>query len=139
MCAREFSTGSHSGAWICCSRHGCPSNAENFHCARRAVACLAHAPAWRLTCFSIGLSASVIDPMLVKTLRGISCWLPEYLRVRRPPPPPGLKDILICVCDHFEPFHKTDQAGALARMKLWRDEFPKIVESFRDSDGNGPR
>ena len=47
--------------------------------------------------------------------------------------------MLICVCDHFEPLHATDKAGALARLTLWQEQYPKLIAPFRDSDGIRPR
>jgi len=67
-------------------------------------------------------------------------WLPSYLRRRRTKPPAdGVVDILICVCDHFEPFHASDKTGALSRMKAWNKKFPALIKEFEDADGIPPR
>ena len=66
-------------------------------------------------------------------------WLPSYLRRPRYSPPAGVKDVMLCVCDHYEPFHETDKKEALARVKLWLDEFPKVIAPFKDADGIRPR
>ena len=67
-------------------------------------------------------------------------WLLSYLgRSRTRPPTDGPVDILLCVCDHFEPFHATDKLGAMKRMKAWNEEFPTLTGEFRDSDDIGPR
>ena len=67
-------------------------------------------------------------------------WLPSYLTRRRTKPPADrVVDILICVCDHFEPFHASDKAGAMARMKTWNATFPQLSREFKDSDGVSPR
>ena len=72
--------------------------------------------------------------------KALDKWLPAYLtRTRRRPPKDGPTDILICVCDHYEPFHATDKNGALARLKSWRDNFPTLVQEFEDADGIHPR
>jgi hypothetical protein len=46
---------------------------------------------------------------------------------------------MLCVCDHFEPFHDAAKPEALERVTLWRRDFPKLVEGFRDYDGVAPR
>lgn len=67
-------------------------------------------------------------------------WLLGYLGRSRTAPPTGSPvDILLCVCDHFEPFHATDKRGALARMKAWNDAFPGLIEKYKDADGVSPR
>lgn len=45
----------------------------------------------------------------------------------------------IAVCDHFEPLHHTDKAGALRAIVDWQTAWPGLVESHRDSSGRGPR
>ncbi len=67
-------------------------------------------------------------------------WLPAYLRQRDWQPPAGkVVDLLLCICDHFEPFHDTDKRGAMERMRLWNETYPKQIEPFRDADGCRPR
>lgn len=48
-------------------------------------------------------------------------------------------DVMIAVCDHFEPFHATDKKGAMERMRLWNEAYPKLISQFRDADGQHPR
>jgi hypothetical protein len=72
--------------------------------------------------------------------KAIDKWLLNYLtRKRKAPPRDSPVDILLCVCDHFEPFHATDKAGALSRMRAWNESFPKLIQAFRDADGVPPR
>ncbi len=71
--------------------------------------------------------------------KALDLWLPAYLRQRRSVASEGVTDLLLCVCDHFEPFHATDKHGALARMALWKREFPRLIQPFRDADGTHPR
>jgi len=71
--------------------------------------------------------------------KALDLWLPAYLRRPAVPAVKGVTDILLCVCDHFEPLHHTDKAGALARLARWRKEFPALVKNFRDADGHHPR
>jgi hypothetical protein len=72
--------------------------------------------------------------------KGLEKWLPGYLFSRKVgPPASGVTDIMLCICDHFEPFHAATRDEALARMALWKREWPRLVNEFRDSDGVGPR
>ncbi len=68
-------------------------------------------------------------------------WLPYYfaremrrtLYGERVPP----KHIYLCVCDHYEPYwNKVDKTTARRRIQRWLDEYPKIADKYRDSDGN---
>lgn len=66
-------------------------------------------------------------------------WLPAYLRRPRIAMPAGVKDVMIALCDHFEPLHQTDKAGARERLQRWITEFPRNIAPFRDADGIRPR
>ncbi|WAC19635.1 hypothetical protein OVA24_20660 [Luteolibacter sp. SL250] len=46
---------------------------------------------------------------------------------------------MLSVCDHFEPFHRTDRDGALRRMDLWQEKFTRFTREFRDVDGAPPK
>jgi len=75
-------------------------------------------------------------------LRGAEQWLLPYLtrerhRVRITPETP--LHACIAVCDHFEPLHDTDQAGALRAIGDWQAAWPGLVDAHRDSSGRGPR
>jgi hypothetical protein len=72
-------------------------------------------------------------------LQTAKLWLPTYLRQRPEPLPTGIKDVMICVCDHYEPLHHADKAEAMKRLARWRDEYPKVNGGFRDFDGVSPR
>lgn len=72
-------------------------------------------------------------------LRTLPLWLPAYLRQQPVPLPGGAKDVMLCVCDHFEPLHRADKAEAMRRMAQWKTEFPKNIAPFRDADGARPR
>lgn len=70
-------------------------------------------------------------------IKALDKWLPSYVRWKGSSVAPT--DVMVAVCDHFEPFHATDKAGALGRLKLWRDKWPAMVSQFKDHDGQGPR
>ena len=79
-------------------------------------------------------------PIIAAMIRSLDRWLPSYLMRDRNclGTQEGLQ-VFIAVCDHFEPFHGTDRAGALGAMEQWRQRWPEMVESFRDRSGRGPR
>lgn len=67
-------------------------------------------------------------------------WLPYYLardlkmKLRGPHVKP--KHIYLCICDHFEPYWgKADKKTAQKRLNTWINEWPKLAEKYRDSDG----
>lgn len=72
-------------------------------------------------------------------LRALDIWLPAWRRRERSANPLGFRHVMVCVCDHFEPFHDTDKAGALARMALWHREWPRLAGEFQDADGQPPK
>lgn len=75
-------------------------------------------------------------------IRALDRWLPSYLlRNRRRPSarPDAPVHVFLAVCDHFEPFHHTDKAGALQALADWAELWPPMVERFSDSSGRGPR
>ena len=71
--------------------------------------------------------------------KALDLWLPAYLRRPRHAARDGVTDILLAVCDHFEPLHATDKHGALERLRRWQRDFPPLIEKFRDADGIRPR
>jgi hypothetical protein len=75
--------------------------------------------------------------------KNLSRWLGPYLRDlwTRPRPRTGMPiDVLLCVADHFEPKSQdADAAHGLTRVRHWCDEYPRLFERFRDSDGRPPR
>ena len=69
-------------------------------------------------------------------LKALNLWLPAYLRRgRRHWDPSRETHLIICVCDHFEPFHGATREEALKRVCRWESEFPTLASSFRDSAG----
>lgn len=73
-------------------------------------------------------------------MRAADKWLLPWI-LRRPenPDPGSPTDIMLCVCDHFEPFHRTDRDGALRRMDEWHEKFVRLTSQFRDVDGSPPK
>ncbi len=65
-------------------------------------------------------------------------WLRRKVELAHPSPHKPLH-VFLAVCDHFEPMHHTDDAGAAARLRRWQEDYPKLASEFRDSSGRGPR
>jgi hypothetical protein len=90
-----------------------------------------------------GLRFAIFErfPYFPAVFKSLDVWLPAYLKRRRVPFSDGVTHIMLCVCDHFEPFHDTrgNKAEAMSRMALWKREWPKLIDEFRDLDGCRPR
>ena len=78
------------------------------------------------------------SPRPLVPLRALDKWLLPYL-LRRLPPATGTTHVFIAVCDHFEPLHDTDKAGAVRRIEHWAGQFPRSIAPFRDADGHPPK
>jgi hypothetical protein len=71
--------------------------------------------------------------------KALDLWLPAWLRQKPRPPVAGVTDVMLAVCDHFEPMHGADLPAALERIRRWQREFPPLIEGCRDADGVRPR
>lgn len=86
--------------------------------------------------------------------KALDKWLPGYVRsvLDRPPCVGGVKHLIFCVADHFEPLelldHPVDAERAeyfpgredrLHIVRDWAGKYPESVAPFRDSDGMPPR
>lgn len=75
--------------------------------------------------------------------RHLHRWLGSYLqqRVQRATPRAGHPvHLLLCIADHFEPKHgHVSPEVARARVQRWVNDYPRLFDRFRDSDGQPPR
>jgi hypothetical protein len=73
--------------------------------------------------------------------RGMHRWLMSYLLSRRKAPQTGQPvNLLIAVCDHYEPKRgNAPMDQARARVRQWVEEYPRQFSRFRDSDGLPPQ
>lgn len=62
-------------------------------------------------------------------------WVKDALFRRRG----RITDLMLAVCDHFEPFHNTDKSGALRRMARWHECLPLVTQGSCDADGKGAK
>ncbi len=73
-------------------------------------------------------------------LKALDIWLPAWLqRNRTPARALGVRHVMICVCDHFEPFHGVEKAEALERVKTWERGFAQLASGFKDATDRSPR
>jgi hypothetical protein len=70
----------------------------------------------------------------------VAGWILDRARKSLARAPGGERHVLFAVCDHFEPLHgRPTRDVALARVRAWREEYPRLAGRFRDSDGRPPR
>lgn len=74
-------------------------------------------------------------------IRAIDKWLPGYIRASmgRPELPAGLKHLVFCVADHFEPLRGREPRDARDCVKRWVDRHAGFAGKYRDSEGKCPR
>ncbi len=72
-------------------------------------------------------------------VRALDIWLVPYLRRDKALARAPCTDLIVAVCDHFEPLHGADREIALGRVSSWRERLGHFQNLYRDSDGVGPR
>lgn len=75
--------------------------------------------------------------------KGLDRWLIPHLLSKgskRKPIPGEPIDLFLAVCDHYEPQRGgASHDKAKARVQQWVDEYPKLFDRFRDSEGKPPQ
>jgi len=75
--------------------------------------------------------------------RGLDRWLFTYIREHskyHAPPAGQPVHLLLCIADHFEPGNGgVELAIARRRLQSWVENYPRLCQGFRDSDGRPPR
>ena len=71
-------------------------------------------------------------------LKALDKWFVPYLFRQRPIRLPQPLHIVLCVCDHWEPFHGAGREEALQRLTQWEEQFPRVTDGFLDADGCPP-
>lgn len=75
--------------------------------------------------------------------KGLDRWLIPYLLSKGSKQKliPGEPiDLFLAVCDHYEPQRAgASHEKAKARVQQWIDEYPKLFDRFRDSEGKPPQ
>lgn len=90
-----------------------------------------------------------MGPKILKILEkikrfGFEYWLPFYfwglIGVKEKPEFQKPIHLMVCLVDHFEPFHGGVNFGvAKKRVEFWRKSYPEMADRFRDADGNPPQ
>lgn len=76
--------------------------------------------------------------------KNLHTWMGGYtkslLRRLRDPAVGGLRHLLFCFCDHYEPLwgNASEQEG-LNRVQRWEVEYPPMARAYRDADGRRPQ
>ena len=74
--------------------------------------------------------------------KALDKWFPGYLRslLSRTRGVAGTRHLILCLCDHFEPFRDgADADTARQTVRDWLAAYPAVTEPFRDADGRSPR
>ncbi|HYF48964.1 MAG TPA: hypothetical protein VEJ63_06145 [Planctomycetota bacterium] len=88
----------------------------------------------------VGLAAGAFCAHKIRR-KNIHQWLPQYLSWQPEPFDPGQPvHLYFCFVDHYEPLWKTqDEQLGLERVRRWLNEYPRLADQFRDSDGRVPQ
>ncbi|HEY3066672.1 MAG TPA: hypothetical protein VGL09_12820 [Methylomirabilota bacterium] len=62
-------------------------------------------------------------------------WVRRRLQTRYVPPVGQTVDVMFCFVDHFEPLAGPTKAAERERMRSWVEDYPKLADAHRDSDG----
>jgi len=73
--------------------------------------------------------------------KNVHKWLPAYLGWQPEAFDPAQPvHVYFCFVDHYEPLWKTqDEQLGLERVQRWVDDYPRLADEFRDSDGRVPQ
>jgi hypothetical protein len=77
-------------------------------------------------------------------LKNLDIWLPDYIKQRltakKTKPNCGLKHILFCLVDHFEPrWNNADINKEVERVDAWIDKYSRIAKTYKDCQNNPPK
>lgn len=72
-------------------------------------------------------------------IKALDRWLLPWISQRFRRPKTHVSDVMLAVCDHFEPLHRTDKTGAMRRLAQWRERLPSLTDSSSDHEGAGAK
>lgn len=72
--------------------------------------------------------------------KNIDIWLPSYIKqcMGRDGKFPGMRHVVFCVVDHFEPKWGMNGKGR-SRVDAWVERYPNLAKRHKDSEGRFPR
>lgn len=88
----------------------------------------------------VGIAAAVLLVLELRR-RNVFIWLFSWLRNDwRSPVAPGItRHLMFCFVDHFEPrWRRPELETEFARVRRWRQDYPRLCEGHRDADGRPP-
>jgi hypothetical protein len=72
-------------------------------------------------------------------IKALDRWLLPWISQRFRRPKTHVSDVMLAVCDHFEPLHRTDKTGAMRRLAVWKERLPSLTDSSSDHEGTGAK
>ena len=72
-------------------------------------------------------------------IKALDKWLLPWMRQHLSRSKAHVSDVMLAVCDHFEPLHRTDKKGAMCRLAQWLERLPSVTEASRDHEGGGAK
>lgn len=99
--------------------------------------------AWIAIGIAVAAGGTALPLWWLLRRRNLQCWIGPY--VRSAPARRALADVppcevLIAVCDHFEPeCYGASRQTARDRVARWVTDYPRLFDQFRDSDGRPPQ
>src|SRR5579872_6720940 len=93
--------------------------------------------------FAVGSVSGAVGLTVALRRRFLHRWIIPYLlstHRRRAPKLGQPVDVLLAICDHFEPKRgNAKMETARKRVRQWVEEYPRLFGRFRDSDGLPPQ
>ncbi|MDB5301420.1 MAG: hypothetical protein JWO87_3083 [Phycisphaerales bacterium] len=100
---------------------------------------------WALVFGCVAVLIALVGALLWLAIRrrGMDQWIVPYVMSagkRRKGQLGSPVHVLLCVADHYEPQHgKAPAEQSAARVASWVENYPRLFDRFRDSDGKPPR
>jgi hypothetical protein len=99
--------------------------------------------AWQIlvAALCLGVLACASAVFFAMRRRHVGVWLTSWLRQdwRSNAPSGATRHLMFCFVDHFEPGWRRPPVDVeRARVRRWREQYPRLCEAHRDADGRPP-